>query len=157
MGPGVVGEEVHLVGGPAAFGADGEGADASVGALPEGGGEGALLLGFAEEDAGFGGFGFEGELELGGVGDLGNGGAAGLLGGFVGDAAPAFYAFGGGEGEMFFGASGEDGGDPGDAEFGGFFDAPLEVIELEDGEQQVEREGGVGLELFVEEEVDAGG
>jgi hypothetical protein len=77
-----------------------------------------------------------------------------LLGGFEGDAAPAFGAFGGGEGEMLFGAAGEDGRDAGDAEFGGLFDGPLEVVELEDGEEQMDGQGGVGFELFVEGEVD---
>ncbi len=98
--------------------------------------------------------GEEGLLEGSGVGDLGDGGAAGLLGGFEGDAAPAVDTFGGGLGEVFFGAAGEDGGDAGDAEFGGFFDAPLEMVELEDGDEEMEGEGGVGLELFVEGEVD---
>ena len=81
----------------------------------EGVGEGEALFGFAEEDAGGGGFVFQGWLEGGGVGDLGDGGAAGLLAGFEGDAAPAFYSFSGGLGEMFFGAAGEDGSDAGDA------------------------------------------
>ena len=57
-------------------------------------------------------------------------------------------------GEVLFGAAGEDGGDAGDAEFGGFFDGPLEVIELEDGEEEMEGQGGVGFEFFVEGEVD---
>ena len=87
------------------------------------------------------------------VGDVG---AAGLLGGFEGDAAPAFGAFGSGEGEMLLGAAGEDGRDAGDAEFGGFLDGPLEVIELEDGEQEVDGQGGVGFEFFVEDEGDFG-
>ena len=93
-------------------------------------------------------------FEWDGVGDFGDGGAAGLLGGFEGDAAPAFGAFGGGEGEVFFGSAGEDGGDLCYSEFGGFFDGPLDVIELEDGEEEVEREGGVGFEFFVEGEED---
>ena len=118
------------------------------------GGEGEGLLGFAEEDAEGCGFGGEGGREGDGVGDFGDVGAAGLLGGFEGDAAPAFGAFGGGEGEVLFGAAGEDGRDAGDAEFGGFFDGPLEVIELEDGEQEMDGQGGVGFELFVEGEVD---
>ena len=86
--------------------------------------------------------------------DVGDVGAAGLLGGFECDAAPAFDAFGGGEGEMFFCAAGEDGRDACGAEFGGLLDAPLEVIELEDGEQQMDGESGVGLEFFVEREDD---
>ena len=57
---------------------------------------------------------------------------------------------------MFFRAAGEDGGDTGDAELGGLLDGPLEVIELEDGEQEVDGEGGVGRELFVEGEGDFG-
>lgn len=67
-----------------------------------------------------------------------------MLGGFERDAAPAFGTFVGCEGEVLFGAAGEDGGDGGDAEFGGFFDGPLHVIELEDGEEEVEGEGCVG-------------
>ncbi len=55
---------------------------------------------------------------------------------------------------MFFGAAGEDGSDAGDAEFGGLLDGPLEVVELEDGEQQMEWEGGVGFEFFVKGEED---
>ena len=58
---------------------------------------------------------------------------------------------------MLFGAAGEDGRDAGDAEFRGFFKGPLEVIELEDGEVEVERERGVGLEFFMQDEVDAFG
>ena len=56
-GPGVGGEERHLFGGPAAFGADGKGeSELQVVScrLPvggEGGGEGEGLLGFAEQDA----------------------------------------------------------------------------------------------------------
>jgi hypothetical protein len=111
------------------------------------------LFGFAEEDAGGGFFLFEGLLEGGGIGDLGDGGAAGLLGGFEGDAAPAFGALEGCLGQVFFGAAGEDGGDAGDAEFGGLFDGPLHVIELEDGEEEMEREGSVGGELFVKGEI----
>ncbi len=122
--------------------------------MGEGGGEGVGLFGFAEEDAEGGGVGGERGVEWGGVGDLGDVGAAGLLGGFEGDAAPAVGSFGGGEGEVFFGAAGEDGSDAGDAQFGGFLDGPFEVVELEDGEEEVDGERGVGFELFVEEEVD---
>src|ERR1019366_1704430 len=106
------------------------------------GGEGEGLLGFAEEDAEGGGFAGEGGGERGGVGDLGDVGAAGLLGGLQGDAAPAGYSLFGGEGEVFLGAAGEDGGDTGDAELGGLLDGPLEAIELEDGEQEVDGGGG---------------
>ena len=73
------------------------------------------MFGFAEEDAG-GEFSlFEGRLEGDGVGDFGDVGAAGLLGGFEGDAAPAFGSLEGGLGEVLFGAAGEDGCDAGDA------------------------------------------
>jgi len=117
-------------------------------------GEGEGLLGFAEEDAE--GCGLAGECggERGGVEDFGDVGAAGLLGGLEGDAAPAFSPLGGGEGEVLLGAAGEDGRDAGDAEFGGLLDGPLEAVELEDGEQKVDGEGGVGLQLFVEGEED---
>ena len=79
-----------------------------------------------------------------------------MLGGFKSYAAPAFGAFGGGEAEVLLGAAGEDGGDPGYAELGGFFDGPLEVIEFEDGEQEVDGQGGVGFEFFMEDEADFG-
>ena len=62
--------------------------------------------------------------------------------------------FSGGLGEMLFGAASEDGCDAGDAELGGLFDGPLHVVELEDGEEEMEREGRVGGELFVEHEMD---
>ena len=91
------------------------------------------MFGFGEEDAGGAFFLFQGLLEWCGVGDLGDGGAAGLLGGFAGDATPAFGSLERGLGEMLFGSAGEDGGDAGDAEFGGLFDGPLHVVELEDG------------------------
>ena len=97
---------------------------------------------------------FEGWLEGCGVDDFGYVGAAGLLGGFEGDAAPAFGSFEGSVGEVFFGAAGEDGGDAGDAQLGDLFDGPLHVIELENGEEEMKRKGGVGRELFVEGEVD---
>ena len=155
--PVVLGEEGHLFGGPSAFGADGEG---GVGLLRrelcagEGFRDGGGLFGFAEEDAGRALLLFQGLLERGWVGDLGDGGAAGLLGGFEGYAAPAFDAFGGCLAEVLFGAAGEDGSDAGDAEFSGLFDGPLHVIELEDGKEEMEGKGSVGLELFVEGEVD---
>ncbi len=75
----------------------------------------------------------------------------------MGDAAPAIDSFSGGLGEVLLSAAGEDGGDAADAEFGGLFDGPLEVIELEDGEQEVQGEVGFGFELFVEGEDDADG
>jgi hypothetical protein len=62
----------------------------------------------------------------------------------------------GGEGEVLFGAAGEDGRDAGDAELGGFFDGPLEAIELEDGEEEMDGECRVGFQLFVEDEGDFG-
>ena len=88
------------------------------------------------------------------VGDRWHGGAAGLLAGLVSDATPAFDPFDGGLGEVLFGAAGKDGRDGGDAEFGGFFDGPFKVVEFEDSEIKVERQGVVGFELFVEKEVD---
>ena len=84
---------------------------------------------------------FEGLLERDGVGDLGDGGAAGLLGGFEGYAAPALGSLGGGLGEVLLGTAAEDGGDAGDAQLGGLLDGPLHVVELEDGEQEMD-EGG---------------
>ena len=99
------------------------------------------MFGFAEEDAGGGGFALQGGLEWDGVEDIWDGGAAALLGGLVGDATPALDALGGGLGEVLFRAAGEDRGDAGDAELGGLFDGPLEVVEFEDGEVEVEGEG----------------
>ena len=55
---------------------------------------------------------------------------------------------------MLLGAAGEDGRDAGDAEFGGLLDGPLEVVELEDGEQEMDGQRGVGFEFFVEGEED---
>ena len=112
------------------------------------------MFGFAEEDAGGGFFLFESLLEGDGVGDVGNVGAAGLLGGFKSDATPALDAFGGGLSEVLFGAAGEDGCDAGDPQFSSLFDGPLHVVELEDGKEQMEREGGVGFQFFMEGEED---
>ena len=152
-------EEGHLFVSPAAFGADGQGyIRISICELEfcEGRGNGVGLFRLGEEDAGGAGFLFEGGLQRGGVGDLGDGRAAGLLGGLKGDATPSLGSFGSGLNEVFVGSAGGDGGDAGDAEFGGFLDGPLHVIELEDGEEKVEGKGGVGLELFVEGEDDLG-
>ncbi len=55
---------------------------------------------------------------------------------------------------MFFGSPRKDGSDARHAQLGGFFDGPFHVIELEDGQQQVQRKCGVGFELFVEREQD---
>ncbi len=74
------------------------------------------LFGLAEQNAVGAGFGGEGGTERGGIGDLGDGDAAGLLGALEGDAPPAFGSFGCGEGEVLFGAAGEDGREAGDAE-----------------------------------------
>ena len=110
--PLMLAEERHLFGAPAAFGADRYGVgDGRTRVRRSGpfdrlragcgtpgfvalqcGGEGGGLFGFAEEDSGGGVFRFEGLLEGDGVGDLGDVGAAGLLGGFEGDAAPALGA-----------------------------------------------------------------
>ena len=153
--PGVDGEELELFGGPAAFGAHGEGD--GMGGGVKGGLERGRLLDLAEKNPSGGRLRGEGCLQGGRVGDLGDGGAAGLLRGFEGDATPAVDALARGRGKVFFGTAGEDGSDALDAELSGLFDGPLEVIELEDGEQQVEREGGVSLELFVQGEADAVG
>jgi hypothetical protein len=77
-----------------------------------------------------------------------------LLGGFQGDAAPAGYSLRGREGEVLLCSVGEDRSDAGDAELGGLFDGPLEVVELEDGKQQMDGQGCVGFEFFVEGEED---
>jgi hypothetical protein len=53
-------------------------------------GEGGGLLGFAEEDAGGAFLLFQGWFEGDGIGDIWDVGAAGLLAGFQGYAAPAF-------------------------------------------------------------------
>jgi hypothetical protein len=124
--------------------------------MTKGGGEGEGLLGLAEEDAEGGGLAGESGGEWGGVKDFGDVGAAGLLGGLECDATPAVGSFWRGEGEVFLGAAGEDGRNAGDTEFGGLLDGPLEVIEFEDGEQEVDGEGCVGFQLFVEGEADFG-
>ena len=153
--PGVVGEELELFGSPAAFGADGEsdGTADFVESELQGGG----LFNLTEQDAGGGRLGGESGFEQSGIEDLRNRGAAGLFGGFEGDAAPAVNSFSGGEGEVLFGTASEDRGDALGAELGGFFDGPLEVIELEDGEQEVDRKGSVGFEFLVQGEGDAVG
>lgn len=155
--PGLLGEELKFFGGPAAFGADCE-SDLCFSCLfggAKGGLERSRLFDLAQEDARGSGLGGEGGMQGGGIGDRRDGGAAGLLGGFEGDASPAICAFGGGEGEVLFRAAGEDGGDAIDAELSSLFDGPLEVIEFEDGEQEMEGKYGVGLELFVQGEVNA--
>ena len=159
-GPFVLREEGDFFLGPAAFGADGEGERpltvVRCALFLQCGGEGEGLLGFAEEDARGRRFAAECGGELGGVENIGDVGAAGLLGGFEGDATPAFSPLRGGEGEVLLGAAGEDGCDAGDAQLGGFFDGPLEAVELEDGEQEVDGEGCVSFQLFVEGEEDFG-
>ena len=55
---------------------------------------------------------------------------------------------------MLLCAAGEDGRDAGDAQLGGLFDGPLEVVELEDSEQEVDGEGCAGFEFLVEDEAD---
>ncbi len=151
--PAVTGEERHFFRGPAALRTDGEGDgfDRGLEGCLEGGG----LLDLAEEDAGWGGFGGEDGREREGIGDGRDRRAAGLLGGFEGDATPTVGSLGGCLSQMLFGTAGEDGGDAVDPELGGFFDGPLEVIELEDGEQEMKRKGGVSFELFVKGEGDA--
>ncbi len=137
--PLVSGEEGHLFGSPAAFGTYGEGGVRHTLSRCGGALKAAVrvsgLFGLARAGCGWGWSRLRGRAR--GVGSAISGmvGAAGLLGGFEGDAAPAFGTFGRGEGEMFFRAAGEDGRDPCYTELGGFFDGPLEVIELEDGEQ----------------------
>ena len=153
--PCVLSEEGHLFGGPTAFGPDGYGVGDSdwerVHVPPisrirvfQCGGESGGLFGFAEEDSRGRPFLLEGLLEGARVGDLGDVSAAGLLGGFESDATPAFGTLESSLGEMLFSATGEDRSDAGDAEFSGLFDGPLHVIELEDGEEEMEGKGGVG-------------
>lgn len=116
--PVVMGKKGHLFGGPAAFGAYGQGGFCFLGRgfrSGQRGGEGCGLFGFTEEDAGGAFFLLEGGLEWSGVGYFGDIGAAGLFRGLEGYAAPAFYALDGSLGEMFFGAACEDGCDAGDA------------------------------------------
>ena len=114
------------------------------------------MFSFAEQDTNGALLVFEGGLEGRGGGDFRDGGAAGLFGGFERDAAPAFGTFEGSLREVFFGSAGEDRGDAGDAKFGGFFDGPLHVVELEDGEEEMEGKRCIGFEFFVEREEDAG-
>lgn len=86
--------------------------------------------------------------------DVGDVGTAGLLGGFKRDAAPAINSFGCGKGEMLFRAAREYGCDACGTQLGCFFDTPLEMIELEDGEKQMHGKRGIGFELFVQGEED---
>ena len=55
---------------------------------------------------------------------------------------------------MLLCAAREDGCDAGGAEFGCFLDAPLKMIELEDGEQEMDWKCGIGFELFMKREDD---
>ncbi len=52
---------------------------------------------------------------------------------------------------MFLGATREDGCDALDTELGRLLDGPLVAIELEDGEQKMEGEGGVSQHLFMQQ------
>ena len=119
--------------------------------------EGSGLLDLAEKNADECGLGGESGLESDGFSDLRDGGATRLFGGFERNATPTVEALRGGLGQVLLGATGKDRGDSLDTKLGRFFDCPLEVIELEDSEQEMEWEGGLSLELFVEGEGDTVG
>jgi len=140
--------ETAFPAGPAAFGTGEDGDGAFGGAsgresVEQEGGAGV----FGEEVAEAGGIGGG---ECGGRRDFGNPQAAGLLAAFAHDLSPTLDARGGGEGQAFFGALGVDGNDAGNAKLGGFFDEPLEAVELDESgvERDVRegRDGGDGLE-----------
>jgi hypothetical protein len=59
-------------------------------------------------------------------------------------ATPTFGAFGSGRGKMFFGACGDYGNYPRDAELDAFFDGPVHAIEFEYRDRHSDF-GGVGL------------
>ena len=149
--PVVDGEEVHLIGRPSAFRADGQG-KIKERHFGERGGDAGGLRGFGEQDPRGAGFVLESGLEWRWVFDGGDGRAAGLLRGLEGDATPSFGALWGGLGKVLFCPAGVDGGDAGYAQFRGLFDGPLHVVELEDGEQEMQGKCDVRLELFVEGE-----
>jgi len=133
--------------GPATFGTgeDGDGVFGGTGgreSVEQERGAGVFVQEVAER-GGIGGW------ECGGGCDFGNPQTPGLLAALSRDFPPALDAFGGG-GQAFFGALGVDGNDAGNAELGGFFDEPLEAIELDEGgvERDVRegRDGGDRLE-----------
>jgi len=141
--PAGCGGETAFPAGPAAFGAgeDGDGVFGGAGGRES-----------VEQEWGAGIF-FEEETEAGGIGsrewsggrDFGNPQTPGLLAAFAHDFPPSLDAFGGGGGQAFFGALGVDGNDAGNAKLGGFFDEPLEAVELdESGVQRDVREGRDG-------------
>jgi hypothetical protein len=55
---------------------------------------------------------------------------------------------------MLLGAAGEDGRDAFYTQFRGFLDGPFEVIEFEDGDEEMEREGGIRFKFFMKSEGD---
>ena len=146
--PAGCGGETAFPAGPAAFGAGEDGDGVFGGASGRESVEqerGARA--FVEEVAEAGGIV---SREWSGGRDFGNPQAAGLLAAFARDFPPSLDAFGGGGGQAFFGALGVDGNDAGNAELGGFFDEPLEAVELDESgvERDVRegRDGGDGLE-----------
>jgi len=154
--PGMIGEELHFVGGPSAFGANGQ-SDVAEGCgwirgMLECRGERVVLLGFGEQELDRRGDFGERLLEREWVVDLREIAAARLLCGLKDDATPAFDTFGGGEREMFFSASRKDRCDARGAKLGEFFETPLIVIELDDGEKKVNGKRSFGLEFLAESE-----
>jgi len=143
------GEKRHFIGGPAAFGADGEdGVRAFV--CGEDGGERRFFFSFGKQNFsrcnGGGERGFQGERVVDGR----NIRAARLLRGFDGDAAPAFDTLSGRLREMLFSAAREHGRDAGNAKLGRFLDCPLETVELEDGEEEMEGQGRFGRHFLMQ-------
>lgn len=83
--------------------------------------------------------------------------AAGLLGGFEGDLAPALDAFAGSAIKAFFAALGDEKVERVNAKLCALLDNPFQVIELkESGIESQEREHGLGGDRLVQLEYDAG-
>ncbi len=93
--------------------------------------------------------------QAGGLGDLREIAAAGLLGGFKAEAAPALDAFAGCLGQMFFRPLCQNGHDAARAKLDRFLDGPLHAVEFEDAEEQCDGERGCGFKLLEEREADA--
>lgn len=153
MLPAVIGEHLHFLGSPSTFGADGQ-CGVLIFAAAEGAGDGVVPFGFGEQDFCWSGDELKRGFEFKRMVDLGNVAAARLLRGFKNDAPPTFDALCGGLSEMLFSAAREHRRHARGAEFGRLLDAPLQAVEFEDGEQQMDGKSGFGFEFFVQREDD---
>jgi holliday junction DNA helicase RuvA len=97
--------------------------------------------------------GYQHVFEANGVIDIGRAQAAGLLAGFTGDAAPAFYTFTCAVGESAFTPCGFYGNNARYPEFGSFLNRPFEALEFDKRKiKGYERQFGSGFDFFNENE-----